>query len=475
MYLNAAELQQLIKNLPEATLSANKDFDPVRHDYRVLLLRGRPVFDWDILQGNEIDKEQVRFLVNTLFSDGAFGDDWKASINGSVLTIKDGNLKLDYFILQLHPEENRTLNLIPEVDFEDLMSTDDNGNGLNTDKTSGSNVTFQLKYKNLRSAIGALALPPSGSLQDFRDQDVDFYVQGTNASIVQVDALNGFITFNQPPTVAELASGVYISYHYGKTGTTEIPTLVYAVIKLVRITEDDDSYLRDDVLAISGAWRDQFQVELIADDSSGSWDQVQLTYWDQSDTWVFPICTIVNSKISSDDRKSAQISSLVAPFGEHSKLSGLFEDDHPQYLTKDRHSGLDHTQFLDGMSKLSGITIFGISGYSDRTLNVDTTQPFVSSATSYDNTHVDVVFSEKVDPVTALNISNYSIAKSVNPDSVLVILSATMLSGANSVRLTTASQENAQYKLTVANVKDTFGNLIDTQESNNMADFAGKL
>ena len=474
MFLSS-DIQQLIKNLPEATVTADRDFDRVRHDYRVWQLRGRPIFDWDILHRAEIDKEQIQNLVSLLFTDGAFGDAWKAVMNGNILTIKPGTIKQDYFVLNLFPEEERTLNLVPTVDFEDLMGVNDQGVRINEDRKTGTNVTFQLQHKNLRSLNGGLAKPPNGSLEEFRENDFDFYVQGTGADIVSVDALNGFITFNRAPYLEELNTGVFVSYHYGKTGTKETPTLIYAVIRLVRITENEDEYLRDDVLKISGAWRDQFQIQLVADDSSGSWEQVQITYLNQADTWVFPICTVIEGKIVSDDRKIALVSPLVAPFGDHSQLSNLYKDDHPQYLTKERHTGLDHGGLIEGINNLSGITVFGISGYSDRTLNVDTTKPFVVSATSVDNMHVDVVFSEKVDPITALNITSYSISKSINPDSVLVVLSVTMLTGSTSVRLTTASQENVQYRLIVVNVRDTFGNTVDTQQNKNVAEFAGKL
>jgi|GEM_PF-6768551 len=462
-------------NLPEASITPNKDYNPARHDDRVIHLRSRPLFDWDILQGREIIKEQIGFVIEELLTDGAFGDGWQALQKGNALEIRTGKIKIGNHILELYFEEDRTINLVPTVEYEDFIA-----NGFNDDRKTGTNVTFQLAHPNLRSLSGSktAATPPNGSLEEFRDHLVDFYVQGTNSDIVQIDALNGFITFNSPPLLAELTEGVFVSYNYGKTGTANIPTLVYSEVELVRITENEDPYLVDDILEVSGAWRDQFQIRLIADTNYESWDQLladKMSHEGYGSTYfIFKICTVVDGRIISDDRSKVIVSPVVAPFSDHGQLKGLYNDDHPQYLTKERHSGLDHGEFLEGVSKLSGVTVFGITGYSDRTLNVDATKPWLVSASSLDTYHVDLAFSEKIDPITGLNIANYAIRKVVD-SSPLVVRSATMLSNSASIRLTTDRQSADQFGVTVTGVKDTFGNPIDTAEGHNQKQFVGKV
>jgi len=463
-------------NLPEATLTPNKDFDPSRHDVRVMHLRGRPIFDWDILHGREAIKEQVTDLMQTLLTDGAIGDGWKGVITGTSVVVSPGRIQIGGSIIEIYfgdnvSNDNTNIPLIPAVELENIVSV----TGPNVDRLDGTSETFRLVNKNLRSRDGSIAVPPNGDQTDYRNGLVSFYVQGTDADIIQVDAVNGFITFNRALTVFEISQGVYVSYYYGRTGTKAIPAILYATIELIRVTEVEDGYLKDDITGICGAWRDKFKITFVLDTTSGSWDKILVAAMAHSGYgktyFVFPICTIIDGAIVSDDRPKSLVRTEVAPFGDHDQLENLYKDGHPQYLTLERHAGIDHSKFIEGINKLSGITIFNISGYSDRTVNVDVIRPYLATVQSVDNTHIDVFFSEQMDLVTTLNPANYAILDLATQVIAVNVYGVSVLPNGSSVRLTTGTQANKTYRMVVTGVKDNFGNLIDPDK--NKKDFAG--
>lgn len=464
-----------VNNLPEPTLTPNKDFDPSRHDVRVLQLRGRPIFDWDILHRSEILKEQVGDLMDTMLTDGAIGDGWKATVTGTNVVVGAGRIKMGSSIIEIFSgtvsSDNTTIALIPSVELENICSS----TGPNADRLDGTAETFKLTHNNLRGRDGTAATPPNGELNDYRNGLVDFYVQGTDADIVLVDAANGFITFNRALTLFEINQGVYISYYYGRTGTQSVPAILYSTIELIRVTEVEDPYLKDDITGISGAWRDKFKITFILDTTSGSWDKIlvkEMAHTGYGTTYfVMSICTIIDGKIVSDNRPKALVKTDVAPYGDHEQLENLYKDGHPQYLTKERHEGIDHSKFMEGLSKLSGVTIFNISGYSDRTTNVDVIRPYIATVQAIDSTHVDVYFSEQMDLVTVMNPANYAILDLTTQQIAVNVYGVSMLPSGAAVRLTTGTQANKTYRMVVTGVKDNFGNLIDPDK--NKKDFAG--
>ena len=87
---------------------------------------------------------------------------------------------------------------------------------------------------------------------------------------------------------------------------------------------------------------------------------------------------------------------------------------------------------------------------------VDTVKPTITSAVVTGNTEFKVVFSEKVDYLTATNIANYTI------DNSLVVLKAELDSDGKTVLLTTSSQSvGTIYNVTIQNVADLAGNVAD--------------
>ncbi|MBI3945129.1 MAG: caspase family protein, partial [Armatimonadetes bacterium] len=90
----------------------------------------------------------------------------------------------------------------------------------------------------------------------------------------------------------------------------------------------------------------------------------------------------------------------------------------------------------------------------------------VLSATAVDSTHVDVLFSEALDPATANVAGGYSIAPA------LAVGAAALQADGKTVRLTTAEQTGGTtYTVTVAGVKDLAGTTIASTD--NTATFTG--
>ncbi|MEP5105087.1 MAG: lamin tail domain-containing protein [Ekhidna sp.] len=96
----------------------------------------------------------------------------------------------------------------------------------------------------------------------------------------------------------------------------------------------------------------------------------------------------------------------------------------------------------------------------------DTTPPTIQSVVVISETEVDVQFDENVDVTTAENAVNYTIDGSVS------VASASLDGGENSlVHLSTSALENGTtYTITINNVEDENGNVIDT-DSQEMFDY----
>jgi len=122
-----------------------------------------------------------------------------------------------------------------------------------------------------------------------------------------------------------------------------------------------------------------------------------------------------------------------------------------------------YTVTVTGVADLGGNII---SGNSSASFNgTDSTAPEVSSASALDYQTVDVIYSEKVDSVSAQAVSNYSISPA------LTVTGAALQADGLTVRLTTGAQTGGMaYAITVTGVKDIAGNTIG---ANNMAGFAG--
>jgi trimeric autotransporter adhesin len=92
-------------------------------------------------------------------------------------------------------------------------------------------------------------------------------------------------------------------------------------------------------------------------------------------------------------------------------------------------------------------------------LKADTTKP-TATALVKANTIVEVAFNEAVDATTATNIANYTV------DNGLTVLKAVLSADGKTVKLTTSEQTvGTIYKVTVQNVADVTGNVMDKYET----------
>lgn len=137
-----------------------------------------------------------------------------------------------------------------------------------------------------------------------------------------------------------------------------------------------------------------------------------------------------------------------------------------QLITSPQTGGTNYTVTVTGVQDTAGNVIAGNNTAAFAgTAPPDATPPTVVSATGVNNTTIDVVFSEKVDTVTARNTANYA----VNP--ALAVSAAALQADDKTVRLTTSSQTGGTpYTVTVTNVKDISGNTIG---AGNSAGFTG--
>ncbi|TJY42183.1 hypothetical protein E5161_09240 [Cohnella pontilimi] len=123
-------------------------------------------------------------------------------------------------------------------------------------------------------------------------------------------------------------------------------------------------------------------------------------------------------------------------------------------LVTDRQvSGRTHTLYIDG-------TAYVYTAPSD-----DTTKPVVSSFSRSTNGVLQIVFSEQVDRNSAINSANYSF------NNGLRLTSIQLSDDKRVVTMTTSGQnEGTHYTLTVRNVKDLAGNVMDAWSTTFLAD-----
>jgi hypothetical protein len=115
---------------------------------------------------------------------------------------------------------------------------------------------------------------------------------------------------------------------------------------------------------------------------------------------------------------------------------------------------------ITSASDTSAASVYSVQVYNDissqissnATLTVldDTNTPAITTVSSYDGTTVTVYFSEKLDPTTAANAANYTIAGTT-------VTGATLLTDGQSVSLTLSTPISGGFTITVNNVKDLVG------------------
>jgi hypothetical protein len=122
----------------------------------------------------------------------------------------------------------------------------------------------------------------------------------------------------------------------------------------------------------------------------------------------------------------------------------------------------DNGAKYDAVVSLPGVT--NLTTSVTVTVNADTAPPTVLGATADDTAHAVVVqFSEPVDPVTALDITKYSISGGLSVANASYAVDTNLVNNPahDAVKLTTSGQAaNASYTVTVTGVKDTAGNTI---------------
>jgi len=106
----------------------------------------------------------------------------------------------------------------------------------------------------------------------------------------------------------------------------------------------------------------------------------------------------------------------------------------------------------EGITRPQGAD-WDIGAYEFISRGGDITPPEVTAATLLDTITIKITFSEPLDPLTAQNISNYSI------DNNITVLNATLLT--DMVTLLTSPHTPGTYIVTVNNVEDLAGNVID--------------
>jgi len=106
--------------------------------------------------------------------------------------------------------------------------------------------------------------------------------------------------------------------------------------------------------------------------------------------------------------------------------------------------------------------IAGCSKDSTSKPKSDTTAPSLSSAGAVDQYHVNALFSESLDEISAETKANYLIIQQGTTDT-LRVLNAVLLSDEKTVALETESQSAVTYDLTAAAVKDVAGNAMAAQ------------
>ncbi|MFQ5605203.1 MAG: Ig-like domain-containing protein [bacterium] len=164
------------------------------------------------------------------------------------------------------------------------------------------------------------------------------------------------------------------------------------------------------------------------------------------------------SKASAENASNYSISNGVQVLG-----AILDADEKTVHLiTSAYNRGQEYTLSISHVEDLSGNVIAAgtAQNFSLPNPNSDSTPPSIIYAVAVDESHVDVVFNEALDPNSANRASNYSINNSVR------VTGAQLKDNQSIVQLTTSAHSaNTSHTLTVSGVKDVAGNAIQNNNT----------
>ncbi len=192
----------------------------------------------------------------------------------------------------------------------------------------------------------------------------------------------------------------------------------------------------------------------------------------------------------------------VNNFSVFNGANELFDLDGTQEIAAETTAGCDSSVLTFALTLAHKVEIEGISGYQASTVNllleysgsavqdeannynvanttgmeigyINTIPPTVISVISLSPTSIQVEFSERLDPETAIDPTNYTIVKSSNSEQQLIVTSATLSSDSKSVILITSVQSQGYWSLAVKNVRDIGENIILAGGITNIGTFQG--
>ncbi|NOH00346.1 MAG: LamG domain-containing protein [Ignavibacteriae bacterium] len=123
-------------------------------------------------------------------------------------------------------------------------------------------------------------------------------------------------------------------------------------------------------------------------------------------------------------------------------------------LTTSEHTSGNYTVTVNNIKDLAGNIISSSNNTASYSVQVDTILPDLISVEVLSPTSIKVIYSEKVQKSGAENISNYSI------DNGIIIVSSLLSPSEKEVILSTSEHAGGSYTITVNNILDLAGNMI---------------
>ena len=287
-----------------------------------------------------------------------------------------------------------TTKLIGVMNEENICSF----GGINRDRLDGTHSTFFVAQQKLVSYVGQPAITTVGALQSFKEGRVDFVITGTDAQLISIDTLTGSLTFDRALTVYEIASGVYVSYHYEFTQESE---LIYEPLDEqtafeVQIFEEGTNKLVVDSGVIEravGFWTVPSYRKLV----KGSKYYIQVRTLNAADEW---------SPLSAPRRYDIPAKDIVKP------------------------------------------TVLYAYSVLDKYVNIVFSEPL--------NTEfAEIIGNYYIQGAFVIDSTG------TGHDEGLQAFKATLLSDRKTIALTTASQDTITYKIYIENLRDTSDNIMD--------------
>ena len=314
-----------------------------------------------------------------------------------------------------------------------------------TTATQPASTIYTVTVSNVRE-VGGVPIGATGNSVTWRSPSP----APTVVSATYVDATHVNVLFSESMDATTAATAG--NYVLAPSLTVSVAVL-QADARTVRLTTASQPASTTHTVTVSNV-KEAYGVLIGATDNTATWTTPNPVPTVVSATYVDPThVSVLFSEAMDPPTANIAANYVLTPSVTVSAAVLQTDTRTVQLTTAAQAASTTYTVTVSGVKEAGGVAI----GTSGKTATWTTPHPVptVVSATRVDATHVNVLFSEAMDPSTAATADNYVIAPS------LAVSSAVLQGDTKTVQLTTAAQTlDVTYTVAVSNVREVGGVLI---------------